>query len=75
MIPVKMKAYREAKNWSKAELARRATMQPNMIGWIECGRFIPFDSQLEKLAAALGVNDPDELMQPLDSSNELMCHA
>lgn len=65
MTPVKMKTFREEKKLSKAELARRASMQANMIGWIECGRFVPFDSQLEKIARALDVDDPAELMKPL----------
>ncbi len=46
---------REARGWSRAELARRARMTPGDVGKIEAGRLIPYDSQLRKLARALGV--------------------
>lgn len=64
MQPVMMRAIREAKGLNKSQLAFAAKMQPNIIGWIESGRFIPFDSQLAKIAAVLGVEDPEELMRP-----------
>lgn len=62
-IPVRMRSLRIGMNLSKAELGRRTGMQPGMIGWIEEGRFIPYDAQLEKLACALGVEDPEELVE------------
>ncbi len=50
------------KGWTRSELARRAGMQSGTIGWIETGRFIPYPSQLEKLADALGIEDSESLM-------------
>jgi len=44
---------REARGWSKSELARRARMANSTIGAIEAGRLIPYESQLEKLSKAL----------------------
>lgn len=46
---------REARGWTRAELARRARMQAGDVGRIESGRLVPYDSQLRKLARALGV--------------------
>jgi predicted transcriptional regulator len=44
---------RMERGMTKADLARVAEIQQGVIGWIETGRFVPYDSQLEKLAAAL----------------------
>lgn len=46
--------------WSIAELSRRTGMNPTTIGQAEAGRFIPYPSQVGKLAEALGVK-PDQL--------------
>ena len=46
---------RENKGWTRAELAREAGLNPSTVGVIESGRLIPYDSQAEKLAQALGV--------------------
>lgn len=43
------------RGWSKAELARRATLHPSQVGQIEAGRLVPYNSQLIKLASALGI--------------------
>lgn len=51
---------------SRSELARRAKMQPGVIGWIETGRFNPYDSQLEKLAEVLQVDDPKKLLDMVE---------
>jgi ribosome-binding protein aMBF1 (putative translation factor) len=51
----KLKREREKRGWSRAELARRASMSPSDVGKIEAGRATPYDSQLRKLAKALGV--------------------
>jgi ribosome-binding protein aMBF1 (putative translation factor) len=47
--------HRQERGWSKAKLARQAEMNAATVGWIESGRFRPYDRQLEKLAAALGL--------------------
>ena len=44
---------RKKRGWSRAELARRAKMNAATVGLIESERFIPYASQLEKLARAL----------------------
>lgn len=52
------------KGWTKAALARKAELQPNVIGWIETGRFIPYESQLKKIAFALDwQGDPNVLLE------------
>lgn len=51
----KLTALRTARGWSKAELARRARMAEGDIGKIESGRLVPYDTQLRRLARALGV--------------------
>ena len=50
-----MTAIRNGKGWSRAELARRARMTPGDVGKIEAGRLVPYESQLRKLARALGI--------------------
>ena len=46
---------RRQRGWSRAELARRAGMNATTVGLVEAGRFIPYPSQLAKLARALGI--------------------
>ena len=55
-----IKEFRDAANQgakatggAKAELARRACLNPTTVGLIESGRFHPYPGQLQKLAAAL----------------------
>ena len=63
----KMEMLRADQGLTKAEVARRAKMQQNVIGWIESGRFKPYDSQLEKIADALGwEKDPRELLEKVE---------
>lgn len=60
---------REDKGWSRSELARRAIMSAASVGQIENGRLLPYDSQLEKIARALGYQgDPAELMEEVGQS-------
>jgi transcriptional regulator with XRE-family HTH domain len=56
--------YRLAKRWSRAELARRARIAAGDLGKIESGRLQPYDSQLRKLARALGI--------PLEAATTLL---
>lgn len=63
--PVKMENVRKKRGMTRADLARAAGMQAGTITWIETGRFIPYESQLAKLAEALGVDDPESLLEPL----------
>jgi hypothetical protein len=55
---------REARRWSKNELARRARMSGGDVGKIELGRLKPYDGQLAKLARALG--------WPIDNALQLL---
>jgi ribosome-binding protein aMBF1 (putative translation factor) len=47
---------RQGRGWTRGELARRARMTPADVGKIEAGRLVPYDSQLRKLARALGID-------------------
>lgn len=59
-----LRRLREQNAWSRAELARRAQMSNGTVGQIEAGRFIPYESQLRKLADALGWDgDPAALLE------------
>ncbi len=58
-----MEYLRKQRGWSKAELARHARMQGGVVAWIEEGRFLPYPSQLSKLAEALGVGEPPRLLE------------
>ena len=48
-------ALRRQQGLSQAGLARKANLNPNTVCLVESGRFAPYDSQLLKLAKALGV--------------------
>ena len=54
---------REGRGWSKSELARRAGLNQTTVSAVEIGRLIPYDTQLRKLAEALGVSNPDSLLE------------
>lgn len=61
---------REARNWSKMELSRRAQMANSTVGAIESGRLRPYDGQLRKLASALGwKDDPARLLEEVSSGD------
>ena len=56
---------RKARGWSISELARRSVMANGDVGKIEAGRLQLYDSQLRKLARALGwpLNDAQKLLE------------
>lgn len=54
---LKLTWLRQQRGWTRSELARRARMAGADIGKIESGRLRPYDSQLEKLAIALGLSE------------------
>ena len=67
-ITTVLEQVRRERGMTKAELARRAEMQQSVIGWIETGRFKPYESQLEKLAAALDWDgEPHRLMEEVEN--------
>ena len=49
----RLQQLREERGWTKAELARRARINAQTVGWAEDKRFRLYDSQLRKLAKAL----------------------
>lgn len=51
-----------------SELARRSRMAPGTVGQIEAGRLRPYDSQVRRLARALGwpVDDAQRLLDVVD---------
>lgn len=51
----KIQELREARGWSRSELARQARMDPGDIGKIERGILRPYPGQTMKIAQALGV--------------------
>ncbi|MDI9590829.1 MAG: hypothetical protein QM302_07330 [Acidobacteriota bacterium] len=51
MVPVHSMRVRESLKLRKADVAREANTQPGILTWIEAGRFIPYDSQIEKIAS------------------------
>ncbi len=67
----RLKREREQRRWTRAELARRAAMSAADVGKIEAGRVVPYESQLRKLAKALGLRlqDPAVLLNA-ESSDE-----
>jgi len=62
---------RETRGWTRGELARRAKMTPADVGRIESGRLKPYDSQLRKLARALGVSaaEADHLLDTVGGAD------
>jgi transcriptional regulator with XRE-family HTH domain len=63
---LRIKAERLRRGWSQQDLGFRSRVQATDISRIERGRLIPYDSQANRIAAALEVT-PDELLQPASS--------
>lgn len=58
---IRLQLEREKRGLSKAELARRAKMQPGDVGKIESGRAKPYDVQLKKLGRAMRLRVAESL--------------
>jgi ribosome-binding protein aMBF1 (putative translation factor) len=59
---------REARGWSKTDLARRARIQNARLGQIERGQAIPPQGSVELLRLAMALDhrgDPDSLLEPV----------
>ena len=69
MDDLDLRAERERRGWSQAELARRAGLNPNSISMIERGHLIPYASQVRKLEAALADPEP----KSIDHSDREAC--
>ena len=61
-MKINLTRLREQRGWSKSELARRAGLNQSTVSAVENGRAVPYDSQLEKLASALGVSGHEHLL-------------
>jgi ribosome-binding protein aMBF1 (putative translation factor) len=61
---------REARGWSRNELARRARMAAGDVGRIETGRLRPYGGQLKKLARAMGwpIGDAERLLDVIEKA-------
>ena len=66
---MRLRDEREARSWSKSELARRAGLNHTTIGQIESRRFTPYPGQLRKLAFALGLPEREAHRLLDDGSN------
>ena len=67
---IRMKRLREAKGLSKQQLSYIAQVPASTIGWIESGRFTPYEPQLRRCAVALGfVDDPQALLDEVDDDH------
>ena len=68
MVITRQEKIRREIGMSKAELSRKSNVQASVVGWIEAGRFKPYPVQLERIAAALGVDDPETLLDECEVS-------
>lgn len=65
----KIQELREAKGWSRSELARQARMDAGDVSKIERGILVPYPGQVMKIAWALGVR-ATEIVNGLKERNE-----
>lgn len=56
------------KRLSNSKLALASRVSAPRIGQIRSGRYIPYDIELSRIADALGVDDPESLLVPLDAA-------
>ena len=59
---IRMKVERLRRGWSQQDLGYHARVQATDISRIERGRLIPYDSQADRLAKALGIT-PAQLLE------------
>ena len=64
---------RKVRGWSISELARRSVMANGDVGKIEAGRLQPYQSQLRKLASALGwpADDAQKLLEVAETAESV----
>ena len=68
---IRLKALRQARGWSGMELARQSGLSPSTISQVEHRRFVPYESQLSKLAAALDYHGATtELLEDVGSDEQ-----
>lgn len=54
-----LRQIRESKGWTQAELSRKSGLNATTIGLIESGRLKAYQSQINKLAIALGLTEDE----------------
>ena len=60
---------RERKGWSKQRLAQEARLSPVYVSQAESGRRVFYDSELDRVAAALGWDGkPEALLEDADDA-------
>lgn len=57
---------RERRHWTRFELGMRSRVHPARIGQAESGRVVPYPVELERIAEALGVEDPTILLEEVE---------
>lgn len=57
-MTIRLKALKQKRGWSGMELARQSGLANSTISQIESRHFIPYDTQLAKLATALDYDGP-----------------
>lgn len=68
-VRLRLTELREARGWSKTDLAKRAAMQVSRVGQIENGRAVPPWGSVELLRLAIQLEfhgDPADLLNPVD---------
>lgn len=66
--PVFLDTVMYEKRLSNSKLAVASRVSAPRIGQIRSGRYIPYDIELSRIADALGVDDPESLLVPLDAA-------
>ena len=73
VVKLRLTQEREARGWSKTDLARRASMQNSRCGQLENGRAVPSRDSVELLRLALALDyrgDPADLLKPVEEPAE-----
>lgn len=66
----RMRLLRERMGISRAEFSRRASMNAGTYGLVEAGRFLPYDSQLQRISETLQWDGkPSELFDEVRSDD------
>lgn len=71
VVKMRLTQEREARGWSKSDLARRACKQPSRVGSLENGRAFPPRGSKELIDLAITLEfsgDPDDLLKPAETT-------
>jgi transcriptional regulator with XRE-family HTH domain len=64
---IRLTVERMRRGWTKARLARAAGLDQSLLSKIEAGRVLPYACELERLAAAIGI-EPSEASALLEDA-------